>query len=254
MQVTRPTILPVVVEGSGMQGSAVLADGFVGELVVAYTAGPPPGQPGPPPGQHLLTWDDLDRQRLSHREVRRQAAGSLYAALNRVGIHGQPPALMLSFDGLESSVLLAHRFWDDLERSVPGDLVVGVPARDVVIITGANSRTGMEKLRRAVDRVFLAGGPDLLSRDLLVRRQRRWEVWQSAPLPPLSVPPPASAIPLSPPVGPLVGRRPAPPASGPPGGHALVPRPRHRPAPAGARSAPQWNPRQRMPRSSAPIR
>jgi hypothetical protein len=250
-------LLPVLVERSGMQGSAALIDGFVGELAVAYTAGPPPGAPGPPPGQQVLTWDDLAGFGITHRELRRQAAESLYAALDQVGIHGQPPALMLSFGGLESSVLLAHPFWDDLERCVPGELVVGVPARDVVIITGSESYSGMEKLRRAVDRVFFAGGPHLLSRDLLVRRQRRWDVWQTAPLP------------VSPPVSPVIAPRPAPPTSvvpvgagpmPPPGyrpqpGHRRAPQPGYRPLPAPAvRPVPQRLPPVRTPRSNAPTR
>jgi uncharacterized protein YtpQ (UPF0354 family) len=152
---------------------ADLTDGFLGDIAVGYT-------PGPQYGRRLLTWDELDSSGRSRGELRREAADNLYAALDRIGIHGQPPALMLSFDGLESSVLLAHAFWDDLAGSVPGELVVGAPARDVVIFTGTQSRSGLQKVRRAVDRVFFAGGPHLISQDLLVRRQRRWEVFDPA--------------------------------------------------------------------------
>jgi hypothetical protein len=55
--------------------------------------------------------------------------------------------------------------------------VVGVPARDVVIVTGSESRPGLEKARRAVDRVFFAGDRHLLTRRLLVRRRGVWEVF-----------------------------------------------------------------------------
>lgn len=82
---------------------------------------------------------------------------------------------MLSFSGLESSLLLAHAFWSRLENAVPGELVVGVPARDVVIVTGSQSAPGLEKVRRAVDRVFFAGDDNLLTRCLLVRRGGSWE-------------------------------------------------------------------------------
>lgn len=169
MQPSRVTVLPVVVGPDDPTSAAHPTDPFVANLSVAYTA-------GPPFGRQLLTWQDLTRLGRSRRELRQEAAANLYRALERVQILGQPPALMLSFDGLESSVLLAHRFWDDLEGSVPGELVVGVPARDVVIFTGSESAAGMRRVRRAVDRMFLAGGSHLLSRDLFVRRQRRWEV------------------------------------------------------------------------------
>jgi uncharacterized protein YtpQ (UPF0354 family) len=175
--VTGTTLLPVLVSATDPQVSpADLTDGFVGDIAVGYA-------PGPPYGGRLLTWEELETSGGSRRELRRHAAENLYAALDRVGVHGQPPTLMLSFDGcdgLESSVLLAHAFWDDLSGSVPGELVVGAPARDVVMFTGSQSQSGLQKLRRAVDRVFFAGGPNLLSQDLLVRRQRRWEIFDPA--------------------------------------------------------------------------
>jgi hypothetical protein len=52
--------------------------------------------------------------------------------------------------------------------------VVGVPARDVVVVTGSQSQEGLAKARSAVDRVFSAGDQYLLARTLLVRRDSRW--------------------------------------------------------------------------------
>jgi hypothetical protein len=44
-----------------------------------------------------------------------------------------------------------------------------------VIITGSRSRAGLEKARRAVDRVFMARGPHLLLPDLLIWGDGGWE-------------------------------------------------------------------------------
>jgi hypothetical protein len=160
--------MPLLVSAvDGQVGEEHLVDGFTDSIGVVYSY-------GPPYGERLVTWDDLARMRVARRAVRRAAMDNLLAALNRLRIHGQPPALMLSFHGLESSVLLVDEFWDDMQRSVPGELVVGVPARDVVIFTGSESLPGMEKARRAVDRVFFAGDQHLLSRDLLMWRQGAW--------------------------------------------------------------------------------
>jgi hypothetical protein len=82
---------------------------------------------------------------------------------------------MLSFEGLESSLMLANDFWARMEGSVPGELVVGVPARDVVVVTGSRSGPGLEKAKRCVERVFFAGGEALISRGLFVRRGGVWE-------------------------------------------------------------------------------
>lgn len=172
VRVTSTTFLPVLVPvQDDPYVNELLLDDFLGNLAIGYAL-------GPPFGDRLVTWADLDRFRLTHGAVRREAAVALAEGLARVRLHGQPPALMLSFDGLESSVLLADPFWDDLEGSVPGELVVGCPARDVVIVTGSESRPGLEKARRAVDRVFFAGDQHLLTRHLLVRRRGRWDVFR----------------------------------------------------------------------------
>jgi uncharacterized protein YtpQ (UPF0354 family) len=197
VQVTRTTYFPVLVRADDRAVSADHPiDGFLGELAVAYS-------PGPPYGDRLVTHDELYSSGLLRSDLRHTAAESLYDVLDLVAIHGQPPSLMLAidgpgFDGLASSVLLAHSFWEELADSVPGELVVGVPARDVVIFTGAGSRSGLQRVRRAVDRVFFAGSGPLLSRELLVRRGRRWEVFPEPSLP-------EEMYPLSPAVGDWAG-------------------------------------------------
>ena len=109
------------------------------------------------------------------RALRRSAFEHLEVLSSRAEFHGQPPALMLSFEGLESSLLLASDFWTRLQGAVPGDVVVGVPARDVVVVTGSQSVPGLEKARRCVERVFMAGGDNPLTQNLLVRRGGTWE-------------------------------------------------------------------------------
>jgi uncharacterized protein YtpQ (UPF0354 family) len=167
-QASGDSILPVLLspDDPWYQRQYVLDD-YLDGVAVGYAV-------GPPFGRRLVTWADLDRLATSRRGLRRHAAAYLDAMVSRVRIHGQPPALMLSFAGLESSVVLADTFWEDLASGVPGDLVIGVPARDVVIVTGSGSPAGLAKARRAVDRVFFAGGPHLLLPDLLIRHHRTW--------------------------------------------------------------------------------
>jgi uncharacterized protein YtpQ (UPF0354 family) len=169
----QPMLLPVLAPLRDIRRDDVHApvlDEFMGGLGVGYSY-------GPPYGQRLVTWADLQRMELPRRMLRRQAAHNLDNRLGAAQVHGQPPALMLQFDGIASTLLLAEPFWAGLERAVPGELVVGVPARDVVIVTGSQSPPGLAKVRRAIDRVFFAGDPHLLSRKLLVRRRGAWEVF-----------------------------------------------------------------------------
>jgi hypothetical protein len=167
-----PTVLPVLMSSAdAAYHREHVLDRYLEPLMVGYAVGPPFDV------RRLLSWTDLGRLATSRRAVQRGAAAYLHGMLSRVRIHGQPPALTLSFAGFESSVLLADAFWADLAGRVPGEVVIGVPARDVVIVTGSRSPAGLAKARRAVDRVFLAGGPQLLVRDLLVRRDGGWEAY-----------------------------------------------------------------------------
>jgi hypothetical protein len=169
VQVTSTRFLPLLVSTADRSvDEGHVLDEFTEGIVVAYSF-------GPPFGERLVSWSDLDRFAINRRTLRRLAIDHLYDNLRRAQIHGRPPALMLSFEGLESSVLLAEEFWDEIAPRVPGELVVGVPARDVVIITGSESPPGLSKARRAIERVFMAGDRHPLSRELLVWRQGEWQ-------------------------------------------------------------------------------
>jgi uncharacterized protein YtpQ (UPF0354 family) len=173
VQVTSTTFLPLLApahEDPYGDPAAPVLDECTTDLAVGYSF-------GPPYGERLVNWLDLDRLGLARRVLRRRAADNLAAMLEMVRVHGQPPALMLSFDGIESSLLLADPLWKRLAAWVPGDLVVGVPARDVVIVTGSQSPPGLDKAKRTVDRVFFAGDQHLLTRELLVRRDGGWETF-----------------------------------------------------------------------------
>jgi len=171
VQLTPGTVLPVVTRAPDAMPDdlhAPVLDEFVGGLFVGYSF-------GPPFGQRLITWQDLERIEVPRRILARAAAHNLETRLGEAQVHGQPPAVMLAFEGLASSLLLADALWADLADAVPGDLVVGLPARDAVIVTGSESVPGLEKVRRAVNRVYFAGDRHLLTRDLLVRRRGVWE-------------------------------------------------------------------------------
>ncbi|NJC66755.1 DUF1444 family protein [Planosporangium flavigriseum] len=165
-----PLLAPAEEDPYGDPAAPVL-DEFTAELAVAYSW-------GPPYGQRLVSWLDLDRLGLSRRVLRERATENLDAMLETVRVHRDPPALVLHFDGIESSLLLASSLWLKLAAWVQGDLVVGVPARDVVVVTGSKSQQGLAKAKRTVDRVFFAGDQYLLSRQLLIRREDCWETFQ----------------------------------------------------------------------------
>jgi hypothetical protein len=171
VQVTPDDIVPVLAIDHGRRGPDV-AHPFAAGLAVTYVAAAAPEQP--------LGWADLTALRLDERTLRRYAQDNLDAMLGGVSLHGGLPAFMVSFRGIESSLLLADAFWDDLPIDLPGDPVVAVPARDVLLVTGSESAAGLAKASRCVERVFFAGSHHLLIQDLLARRDNRWQVFDPA--------------------------------------------------------------------------
>ncbi len=169
MQATRTSFIPLLVSAHSdrIDPAAVRDEVFAG-LSVVYTA-------GPDFGRRVVTHNDLSQLAMPPQALRQTAFQHLEVLSSRAEFHGQPPALMLSFEGLESSLLLAGELWARLEGAVPGELIVGVPARDVVVVTGSRSGPGLEKAKRCVERVFFAGGDNLIHRGLLVRRGNGWE-------------------------------------------------------------------------------
>ena len=96
MQVTSTRFLPLLVStAEGWVDPEHLLEDLTESIAVGYSY-------GPPYGQRLVTWGDLDRMGTDHRTVRRAALEHLYENLDKVRIHGQPPALMLSFGGLDT--------------------------------------------------------------------------------------------------------------------------------------------------------
>ncbi|WP_067477859.1 hypothetical protein [Actinomadura hibisca] len=134
-------------------------------------------------------------------DLRRLAAVNLHDRRTDLALNWYPDAravtVSLGEGGLESGLLLDDGFLDKLAQDVEGDLVAAVPGRDVFVATGTGHPEGVEKLRWAVARVWSEEGappegdgaehdaadPDwdvpagqLLTRDLLVRRDGAWTV------------------------------------------------------------------------------
>jgi hypothetical protein len=168
VQATPDDIVPVLAIDHGRRGPDV-AHPLAPGIAITYVSAAMPEQP--------LGWSDLIALRLDERVLHRRALDNLDAMLGEVSLHGSLPAFMVSFQGIESSLLLADAFWADLSPSLPGSPVVAVPARDVLLITGSESPAGLAKAARCVERVFFAGSHHLLVQDLLERRDGRWQAF-----------------------------------------------------------------------------
>jgi uncharacterized protein YtpQ (UPF0354 family) len=92
-------------------------------------------------------------------------------------------AVMLRLPGdgdLEAGLLLVDHLWPQVARSMPGETIVAVPSRDVLVVSGSEVSGGVETLHGAVKRRWEnpTNRKLLLTRSLLVRRNDSWHVFE----------------------------------------------------------------------------
>jgi uncharacterized protein YtpQ (UPF0354 family) len=118
----------------------------------------------------LSSRDDVgDRTRL-----REAALTNLSRVLPRIEIRpGADGVLLISAGGeFDASLILADNLWTGGQIKVDGDIVVAVPAKDVLIATGSHNAAGLARLRAAAAK--FAAGPNGLTSALFVYRDGKF--------------------------------------------------------------------------------
>ncbi len=166
-------LLPLV-EVAGKEPGAGLVEPLAGALVVRYVE----LRPG---GEADVTAAALAGAGVDRADLRPLAVKNLKGLLPGVGLEGRDGLYMLSAGGeYEASLLLVEDLWrgEEIAPKVKGEVVVAVPARDLLLVTGSLDEAGLGKLRALVQRV-LAEGTSTLSGDLLVWRGGRFVPFQA---------------------------------------------------------------------------
>ncbi|MBO2445874.1 DUF1444 domain-containing protein [Actinomadura barringtoniae] len=180
-----------------------IRDPFAGDLYVTYAlelaeeqGALGSGALGPARRYEHIARRHCDEMDIPPQDLRRQAAINLRNRRPDLTYSWYPDvrAVTVSLgEGLESGLLLDDGFLDKLAQDVEGDLVVAAPARDVFVASGTGHPDGVDRLRWAVGQVWSEEQPaegsdpsfdvsagNLLTRDLLVRRNGAWEVLAAA--------------------------------------------------------------------------
>ncbi len=102
-----------------------------------------------PTSIRFMTQSDLVELGVEQSSLREAALTNLQNVLQHVQLEGDPASLsMLVADGMyEASMLLFDGIWSKQQFPVKGDIVVYVPARDVVLITGSEDMVGLATIQ-----------------------------------------------------------------------------------------------------------
>jgi uncharacterized protein YtpQ (UPF0354 family) len=166
----RSRIVPVLkttawVEGiqqlrKAAPGTRLLTEPFNSELMIVYAEDRTSSM------RFLMMRDDVgDRSELHHL-----ALANLHRLLTKIEVRqGASGVLLVSAGGdYEASLLLADSIWSSGQIKVDGDIVVAVPAKDALLVTGSHNTPGIAKLRALAAEI--AAGPYALTSTLFVYR------------------------------------------------------------------------------------
>jgi uncharacterized protein YtpQ (UPF0354 family) len=118
-----------------------VSESFNDELIVVYAE-------DSPKNIRYLTPQDLDEIGLTRAELRELAVNNLRTILPKIEIHKGPLISMVTAGGdYEACLLLLDDLWTSGTFKVDGDIVVAVPSRDLLLLTGSGTSGGIAKLR-----------------------------------------------------------------------------------------------------------
>jgi uncharacterized protein YtpQ (UPF0354 family) len=141
-----------------------LFDDFNGELVVAYAE-------DTSKAMRYLAVAEYSGDRA---QLRALAVDNLLRVLPKVemAILNEHVSMISAGDDYTASLLLIEHIWTGGQIKVQGDIVVAVPTRDIILVTG--SRNSMLKNFRATAATAFAKGPYSLTDALFVYRNKRF--------------------------------------------------------------------------------
>ncbi len=89
-----------------------------------------------------------------------------------IQVRGSGPIFMITCGGnYESSLLLTDEIWRDL-----GEVVAGIPARDLLLFTSRQSSEGLRLLQKTVEQAF-EQSDHVVTRNLLMRSNGMWSLF-----------------------------------------------------------------------------
>ena len=152
------------------QGGSPLVDQIVwddlnGDLVIVYAE-------DTERNTRYIPADELNKagEGVGRDQLRRLAEANLRRILPEPKIHRGPQVSMLTAGAdYVASLLLLDELWSPEKLGVPGDVVVAIPSRDVLLFAGTGSPGAVMELRQ-VARKALAEGSYPLTDKLFVRR------------------------------------------------------------------------------------
>lgn len=126
--------------------------------------------------RYILT-DNFSALNLSDEKLKNTSVINLRRSYPHVKIEGSKELYVVSINGdYDASLILYDDLWNHQNFKVKGDIVVAIPAKDALIVTGSENPASIHKMKKAVKSIYQSN-PYHITDKLFVRRNHHWVVF-----------------------------------------------------------------------------
>lgn len=122
---------------------------------------------------NYLTKDDFEKLNIDKEELQKISIKNLANSL-KIEKHGEEGYYMLIADGNFESSLILLDIWSEKNFKVKGEIVIGLPSRDVLLVTGKKDTKNIERLKKTIEEIN-EDGDHLVSKSLFEYRNKKFE-------------------------------------------------------------------------------
>ncbi len=131
-----------------------------------------------PKNIRYLTTDKLTELKLTLSDLRSLAVKNLASLLPRPEIRGTNGVFIVTAGGdYDASLILLGSVWTRKELKVDGKLVLAVPSRDLLLVTGSSNKTGLAVLKKTAAKT-VAEAPYRLTPRLFIYESDRFQLFE----------------------------------------------------------------------------
>lgn len=158
-------------ENGGDKEPSIVYENYNSQLIIVYAE-------NTEVSIKYLTQEDFSKLSIHKDSLRALAVKNLKAVLPEVQSKGGNGTYMISAGGdFEASLILLTKMWTSDNFKVKGDLVIAIPNRDLLIVTGSEEERGLKTIKDITDDSF-ANGNYQVSPYLFKWDGQKFEQWK----------------------------------------------------------------------------
>ena len=125
-----------------------------------------------------LKKDDLKSLNLEFDQLKNLAIDNLNSIIENIERNGNEEIFMLVAGGNYESSLILLDIWNHDNFPVNGELIVAIPARDLLFVTGSNSISDINDLKKRVKEINETGDHIVSNKLFKMNDSNIFEVWK----------------------------------------------------------------------------